>query len=879
MQHSVFYLLRDDKVWQKQIAVQSCSDADIAPLTQTAYAQLSGLSVTNTFNQITVDIRGNETRTFGNETQRTTQIPSCSNLQVETYAFGQLVETVDTACVTNRFEYDALDRRIASIDGRNNRTVYAYDAKGNLVSVTDAIGAVTAYGYDVMGQTVAITNALGNVTVYGYDLRGNKTYEGGATYPVRYTYDLFGNKTSMTTYRNEASGVGDTTTWTYDEASGLLLAKTYADGKGLTYTYTNDGRLATRTNAHNIVTTYAYDAWGQLLFIDYADTTPDIAYVYDAMGRQTSATDAVGTTTFTYDAFGQLTAEQVSGLYSKTLTRHWDAFGRNVGYSVDNDRKQSITYDSATGRIAESDGFAWDYLAGSNLKSQLTYPNEAVVTWSYEPRRDLLSAVTNATYSTYVYTNDLLGRRTSKNDEQYSYNVRDELIAADEVSYAYDDIGNRTTAEGKTYTANNLNQYTAIDDFVPQYDDDGNQTLIKTETGIWSVIYNAENRPIRWQSGDTVITMAFDRMGRRVEMRTVKDGEETLQRFVYDNYLCIQQLRGTNNALFHSYVWDPTEPIATRPLIFRPASGVLSYYFHDGNKNVSDLVSLSGAFVHYDYTPFGTSTASASSENPFRFSSEFYDNTLALVYYNYRHYNPNDGRWLNPDPIGTQGGENVFGFLSNAPNALFDLLGLVTSHLDLKACTYTLTFVVVFRNTGDGDEIDDLLSYLATSSTYKEKVEKTFNSHTFKIGQSDKRIIRCCPEGVKPILNIKMKHYMDGKSSSDDFILHVDSSKKGGRRAWTHGSEMHVWTEDFVSDRPTLAHEFGHVLGLQHPGKDINNPTLGSPIDTNSTLEYEYSGLDINGRPVAAEDLMGTGTDLREFYFDLWKERLLNETF
>ena len=150
-----------------------------------------------------------------------------------------------------------------------------------------------------------------------------------------------------------------------------------------------------------------------------------------------------------------------------------------------------------------------------------------------------------------------LGRRTSKNDEQYSYNIRDELISADEVSYNYDDIGiyaptsvsevgNRIIAEGKTYTANNLNQYTAIDDFVPQYDDDGihaptsmseegNQTLIKTETGIWSVVYNAENRPIRWQSGDTVITMSFDRMGRRVEMRTVKDGEETLQRFVYDN--------------------------------------------------------------------------------------------------------------------------------------------------------------------------------------------------------------------------------------------------------------------------------------------------------------------------------------------------------
>ena len=260
------------------------------------------------------------------------------------------------------------------------------------------------------------------------------------------------------------------------------------------------------------------------------------------------------------------------------------------------------------------------------------------------------------------------------NDEHYGCNVRDELIAADEVSYAYDDIGNRTIAEGKTYTANNLNQYTAIDDFAPQYDDDGNQTLIKTETGIWSVVYNAENRPIRWTQGDTVITMVFDRMGRRIEMRTQSADSGLLQRFVYDNYLCVQQLRGADNALFHSYVWDPTEPIATRPLIFLPAASSLAYYFHDGNKNVSDLVDAHGSVVHYDYMAFGSSTSTAFSENPYRFSSEVYDDGLGLVYYNYRHYNPQNGRWLSLDPLQELGGINLYNFAKNQMSA--DYLGL-----------------------------------------------------------------------------------------------------------------------------------------------------------------------------------------------------------
>ena len=354
---------------------------------------------------------------------------------------------------------------------------------------------------------------------------------------------------------------------------------------------------------------------------------------------------------------------------------------------MDNDHKQSIVYSPATGRIAESDGFRWTYLPGTNLKSSLTYRTNDVVTWSYEPHRDLLTAVTNATYSTYVYTNDLLGRRTSKNNEQYSYNVRDELIAADNVSYNYDDIGiyaptsvsevgNRITAEGKTYTANNLNQYTAIDDFTPQYDADGNQTLIKTSTGIWSVVYNAENRPIRWQSGDTVITMSFDRMGRRIEMRIQSAASDLLQRFVYDNYLCIQQLRPLSNALFHSYVWDPTEPIATRPLIFLPSSGVLSYYFHDGNKNVSDLIPNPEPPIHYSYTPFGTPTSTIPSENPFCFSSEFYDTPLGLIYYNYRHYHSQNGRWVERDP---QEEMERFGAYTFCNNKIieFDYLGRV----------------------------------------------------------------------------------------------------------------------------------------------------------------------------------------------------------
>ena len=168
-----------------------------------------------------------------------------------------------------------------------------------------------------------------------------------------------------------------------------------------------------------------------------------------------------------------------------------------------------------------------EYLPGSDLKQKLIYPNGLTAEWGYEPERDLLVSVTNrlpdgTPLRTYAYTHDLLGRRISKNAEAYGYNIRDELISADALAYTYDDMGNRITAEGRAYTVNALNQYMAIDDFVPEYDADGNQTRVLTTTGEWQVEYNAENRPVRWTQGERVVTMGFDRLGRRVFYKKIK---------------------------------------------------------------------------------------------------------------------------------------------------------------------------------------------------------------------------------------------------------------------------------------------------------------------------------------------------------------------
>ena len=99
------------------------------------------------------------------------------------------------------------------------------------------------------------------------------------------------------------------------------------------------------------------------------------------------------------------------------------------------------------------------------------------------------------------------------------------------------------------------------------------------------------------------------------------------------------------------------EQITTRPLVwnfstFQPFNTSTSYYTHDGNKNVSDLVASSNLSVaaHYEYAPFGIiikQCGNNAAANRLRFSCEFAEDSTLTIYYNYRHCVAEVGRWIH----------------------------------------------------------------------------------------------------------------------------------------------------------------------------------------------------------------------------------------
>jgi RHS repeat-associated protein len=58
-------------------------------------------------------------------------------------------------------------------------------------------------------------------------------------------------------------------------------------------------------------------------------------------------------------------------------------------------------------------------------------------------------------------------------------------------------------------------------------------------------------------------------------------------------------------------------------------------------------------------------------------STKYLDDETGLVSYTYRYYDPALGRWVNRDPIGKNGGRNLYGYVGNAVVGCFDPLGHV----------------------------------------------------------------------------------------------------------------------------------------------------------------------------------------------------------
>lgn len=362
-------------------------------------------------------------------------------------------------------------------------------------------------------------------------------------------------------------------------------------------------------------------------------TFANATYTYDTMGRIATVGNSTDTLTYTY--------VPETGMIASSS---WQTATVNTAYTYDSYKRLT--------NIAVNNTSVYGYtLNDKNQRTGATLPDGR--TWSYS--YDTLGQLTGAV------------KRDSANTQ-----------LAD-LSYLYDQIGNRTSATENnvttSYTSNLVNQYTQVASQVPTYDADGNML---TYNG-WTYTWNGENRLTAAESSNTRLEFSYDYMGRRLEKKVYDADTLTSHRkFVYDGYKLIAEFDAlAADALVASHLWQPESAGLDVPLM-RIADNTETYYIVNGNKNVIALKDSSGADVStYNYTPFGTLENPADGdENPFRFRSEYHDDETELVYYNYRYYSPQLGRWTKRDPIEEEGGMNVYQMLNNNAINKLDYLGM-----------------------------------------------------------------------------------------------------------------------------------------------------------------------------------------------------------
>lgn len=81
--------------------------------------------------------------------------------------------------------------------------------------------------------------------------------------------------------------------------------------------------------------------------------------------------------------------------------------------------------------------------------------------------------------------------------------------------------------------------------------------------------------------------------------------------------------------------------------------------------------------ARYEYDPYGRRTRTTGTQDAdFGFTGHYYHAPTGLHLALYRAYDADLSRWLNRDPIGEQGGVNLYGYVGNGPINVFDPLGL-----------------------------------------------------------------------------------------------------------------------------------------------------------------------------------------------------------
>jgi RHS repeat-associated protein len=609
---------------------------------------------------------------------------------------GKLIKT-EQGNQVRRFRYDSLGRlthqKLAETEATLNLSgqwdtttnvndrwseVFTYDERSNLISKTDARGVKTTFKYTDNNNSADPLNRLQSVA---YDLSGvpaSLTVLPAAT--VTYQYRT----------KSSSSDTIDITQLKQVDAAGVSTEAYDYDIEGRVQEY----RITLAGRPEAMKTTYAYDELGRISQLTYPQQYHDnvsnpirktVIPNYDSAGRIAGL--KVGTIDYasqiTYNAASQVTSMLIgSGPNQLTETYTYD------------DRSALLTRQSVTRGGTTLMDYSYGYkgfycdtpgsvcfltAAGASYTGQLTLVtnNGPIGEWKRQTfKYDELGRLKTAQQYSWIQ------HVTKGNPIEISWEQRTYWLQ----NYSYDRYGNRMTVTASNSTGSPVAQDgsasltfdTASNRITSSgfaYDPAGNQLQNNTSH---SFVYDAAGRLVKVKSGTaTVATYTYGSSNRRLITQTGSEASPDKTYYVWlGNSVITEYVEQTSASMpkwSKNYIYLGGRLLATEA---PNGSGEIVQYHHPDRLSTKLVTNdLDTSSFTQANLPFGTALeAESTGATNRRFTSYDRSATTGLDYAINRHYDPRQGRFTQPDPLGMAAASladpqslNMYSYVGNDP--------------------------------------------------------------------------------------------------------------------------------------------------------------------------------------------------------------------
>ncbi len=592
---------------------------------------------------------------------------------------GNLVEEVHEG-VSQEHTVDMLGRRRATVTGEQ-QIRYTHDRDGRIVAKEAPDGGVERWTYDANGEVTSYADAAQNTWHTERDRMGRPT---GVRTPMgqsRSTTRGLDNR-----FASHLDGAGHGYRYAYDRARRLVRHET-DDGAVERYRRDAAGRVDRIDYSGGGARAFERDGDGYAVGLSLSDGTT-IAFERDALGRCRGAVETpAGEVPYDenapvgrhirferrYDAGGQIAAE--AGLDSRARLRfatagrlvHLDIDG--VAFRINRDpRGRVVRVDAPDGQYRVADGGVITPHGARVLSS----PGAWLV-------RDTGDRSVAAYLSEVDDTGTLREERLIVSESRSQWVHRFAHDADGRIDEAFDASGNRCVddmsyGEGQRLSAD---QHGGV-----EHDVRGRVTSRRLAAGVQRLWWDDLDRLREVENPDgTVVRYRYDAERRLVER--IEDpvaGRPSVWRFGWVGDRLISEHRPDGTVVrylrLNAASWVPWAAWVEAPHV----AGQLLLLHPDARGAVVAATDSVGA-VHWlgEYSPHGVCFArDRGFDNRLRLAGMWADPTTGIYYNRYRWYVGAWGRYLTPDPLGIEGGENPYGYVEGDPLHRFDPLGLAT---------------------------------------------------------------------------------------------------------------------------------------------------------------------------------------------------------